>query len=361
MAKKRIKKQCLKQNKKSSKRKIIPKIKKIECKQLYNSICRIYDEKNKKSGTGFFMQITLENKPYFFLVTSKNIITKEQIENHETIILFIIINGEEEKRIIKIENRSYFIFYRQLNTIILEILDLDNISKERFLFPDLNYKKGYNYYLNKNYYIAGFENNNNKNEKFISSLKIENFSFFQFFHNVNKGQEAFGSLICTKKNFKVIGINGGNLFQNGSFIGEILDILENDRKGIIENNNISLYKGFLISGLRHGKGEGYYNDGGLYEGNWKNDRREGNGTMYYSNGNIYIGEWINNRREGKGLFYFWKGGSYEGEFKNDIIDGYGKFKAGNGYNEFEIEGTFKIWSLDNPNFDAFNFINQYNE
>ena len=364
MVKKKIKKLCLKQikkKKKSLKRKIIPKIEKIKCEKLYNSICRIYDEKNKKSETGFFMQITLENEPYFFLVACNNIITEEQIENHETIVLYIITNGEEEERKIKIENRSYFIFYENLNIVVLEILDSDNISKERFLYPDLNYKKGYNFYLNKNYYMAGFENNNNKNKKFISSFKMKSFMFFDFFHNINKGQEAFGSLICTKRKFNIIGINGGNRSQSGHFIGIILDILENDRKGIFENISLSLYKGFLMSGIRHGKGDGYYNDGGLYEGDWKNDRREGNGTMYYSNGNIYIGEWVNNRREGKGIFYFCKGGSYEGEFKNDIIDGYGKLRAGNGYKEFEIEGTLKIWGLDNPNFDAFNFINQFSE
>jgi hypothetical protein len=361
MAKKRIKKQFLKQNKKSLKRKIIPKITKIKSEKLYNSICRIYDEKNKKIGTGFFMQITLENIPYFFLLTCNNIITNEQIENHETIVLYILTNGEEEERKIKIEKRSFFIFYENFNTTLLEILDSDNISKERFLYPDLNYRKGYNFYLNKNFYMAGFENNNNKNNKFISSFKMESIRSFEFLHNINKGQEASGSLICTKSNLNIIGINGGNPLQSGHFIGKIVDILENERKGIIENNNISLYKGSFMYGLKHGKGEGYFIDGGLYEGDWINDRREGKGTMYYSNGNIYIGEWINNRREGKGLFYFWKGGSYEGEFKNDIIDGYGKFKAGNGYNEFEIEGTFKIWSLDNPNFDAFNFINQYNE
>ena len=365
MVKKRIKKHFLKQNKKnkkSLKRKIIPKIAKINCEKLYNSICRIYDEKNKKSGTGFFMQIVLENEPYFFLVACKNTITEEQIENHETIVLYILTNGEEEERKIKIENRSFFIFSGNINTIVLEMLAIDNIPKERFLYPDLNYKKGYDFYKNKDFYMAGFENNNNKNEKFISSFKMENFNYFNFCHNVIKGPEAFGSLICTKQKFNIIGINGrGKFLQNGLFIGIMLDILENERKGITENNYISIYKGSFMSGIRHGKGDGYYNDGGLYEGDWRNDRREGNGTMYYSNGNIYIGEWVNNRREGKGIFYFCKGGSYEGEFKNDIIDGYGKLKAGNGYNEFIYEGILKLWGLDNPNFNAFNFLNPYNE
>ena len=67
-----------------------------------------------------------------------------------------------------------------------------------------------------------------------------------------------------------------------------------------------MYKGTIQLGLRHGKGSGFYNDGGLYEGDYVNDAREGSGIMYYSNRHIYIGEWKNDRREGIGKFYFLK-------------------------------------------------------
>ena len=52
--------------------------------------------------------------------------------------------------------------------------------------------------MNKNYYIAGFDNYNNKNTKFISSFEIKRIRIFyyKFSHNINKGKEAFGSLIC---------------------------------------------------------------------------------------------------------------------------------------------------------------------
>ena len=102
-------------------------------------------------------------------------------------------------------------------------------------------------------------------------------------------------------------------------------------------------------GLKHGKGTGYYRDGGLYEGDWINDTREGKGIMYYSNGNIYNGDWKNDRREGKGIFYFCKGGYFEGDFKNNIIDGYGKLISEDG--NIEYKGALKIWGLDNPNFN----------
>ena len=179
---------------------------------------------------------------------------------------------------------------------------------------------------------------------------------FQFNHNANRRIGSFGSLICSKDNFNIIGINKENDDNSGIFIGKIINHLENNRKGVFPENNISMYKGAISNGLRHGKGIGFYLDGGIYEGDWINDEREGYGTMYYSNGNVYIGEWINGRREGKGKFYFCKGGIYEGEFKNDIIQGYGVLFDGNGKKSWRFVGTLKIGSLDNPNFNVIHFL-----
>ena len=349
-----------KQNKKFSKIKKFPKIIIKQSEQLYNSICRIYDKNNTVKGTGFFMQINLENNLYYFLITYNNIISSEQIDNEETIIIYFLINGKEEKRNIKIDsNRTNFVFFDPLDITIIEILDSDNISKERFLCPDLNYKKEYKFYLNKSYYIAGFEKNN---KKFISSCEIKNIIGFEFIHNINKGTEALGSLICSKDDFRVIGINKGvdkDCIDNnyGTFIGKILDYLENSRKGLNIRNDISIYKGMINLGLRHGEGTGFYIDGGIYIGDWINDVREGKGTMFYSNGNVYIGEWKNDRREGKGIFYFLKGSTYEGEFKNNIIDGFGELKASTGHRSWVFIGTLRIGSLDNPNFDAIYLFN----
>ena len=355
----KINKYSKQQNKISKKRKKFSKIKINKSEQLYNSICRIYDEKNKKNGTGFFMRITLEDETFFFLITCDSIISSEHIDNEETLVIYFITNEKEEKRVIKLDsNRSNFIFFNPINITIIEILDSDNISKDRFLYPDLNYKKGYNIYMNNEYYIAGFNNE----KKYISSCTIKDIISFEFIHNINKGQDSFGSLICTKDNFNVIGIYKEVDYKDsidtnfGTFIGKILDLIENNRKGIRRDNFVSMYKGTIQLGLRHGKGSGFYNDGGLYEGDWINDTREGSGIMYYSNGNIYIGEWKNDRREGIGMFYFCKGGFYKGEFKNNIIDGFGELKAGNGHNSWKFVVTLKIGVLDNPNFDVLYFL-----
>ena len=304
------------------------------------------------------MEISLLNISFYFLITCDNIISAEDMDNKETIIIYFISNENEEKRSIQINGRSHFTFFAPLNISLIEILDLDNISKDKFLLPDLNYKKGYELYLDKSYYIAGFENNNNnKFEKFICSCEIKPresvFEKFSFIHTINKGSEASGSLICLKNNFHVIGINREGISLNsGAFIGPILDHLDNNRRNI-EVRQPNMYIGYLSLGIRHGKGTGYYNDGGLYEGDWVNDSREGKGTMYYPNGNIYIGDWKNNRREGNGIFYFCKGGSYNGEFKNNIIDGFGKLKGTNYYFTGKIDLPF----LDDPNFSVDEYFN----
>ena len=115
------------------------------------------------------------------------------------------MNKKEAKRYIKINRRSHFSFLEPLDITLIEIVDSDNISKDRFLYPDLNYKKKFSFYLNKSYYIAGFENN--KNKKFISSINISDMLGFVFNHNINKGPESLGSIICSKDTFNVIGIN----------------------------------------------------------------------------------------------------------------------------------------------------------
>ena len=339
-----MEKKYSKQNHKFSKEKITLKASsqnKSNSEQLYYSICRIYNGKSKIIGTGFFMQIFLEFKTYYFLVTCSKIISEEDLENNETIIIYFVSNEKEEKRAIKSGERNHFYFLPPFDITLIEILDSDNISKDRFLFPDLRYKNSFSFYLKKSCYIAGFEKNNNK---FVSSFEINDMVFYEFNHNINKGAESAGSIICSKDNFQVIGINKEfNNNSNGVFIGKILDHLENIRKGIYIRYDISLYTGTVNYGLRHGKGAGFYNDGGIYEGEWVNDSREGMGIMYYSNGDIYIGDWKNDRREGNGIFYYGEGGIYNGEFKNNIIEGNG-FYIGN-INLLD-DGTLQIDNLD---------------
>ena len=324
-------------------------------KQINKSICQIYNPKNNKTCSGFFMQTSLFNKRYYFLITSNNLMDHGDLDNKETIVIYFMLNEKKEKRLIKIDYaiRPCFYFYRPLDTIVIGIVDSDNIPKEIFLYPDLTYEKGIISYRNKNCYIAGFEKKNQKLEKFIYLCDIKNIDRFEFTLNINKGPESFGSLICSPNKLEVIGlVKEGKINNIGLFIFPVINKLDNIRRNIDVSNNASLYKGTFCLHLRHGKGVCYYNNGDVYEGEWKNDLREGKGKMYYSNGNVYEGEWKNDRREGNGIFYFCNGGVYTGEFKNNIISGYGKLSCY--YATFV--GTLELSGLDNSHFNVVHFL-----
>ena len=168
-----------------------------------------------------------------------------------------------------------------------------------------------------------------------------------FKYSMDKKSEEFGSLIFSEDNYGVIWISkernkDSSKINFGTFIGKIVNDLENIRLGIHIKNDIAIFQGMLNLGLRHGYGTGYYFDGGLYEGDWINNARDGHGIMYYSNGNVYSGNWKNNRKEGIGVFYFLKGCIYKVEIKNNIIDGFGEFKFGFGSHTRAFFGCFRI-------------------
>ena len=58
--------------------------------------------------------------------------------------------------------------------------------ENKFLFPDLNYKNGFNTYLNKNFFLAGYPNSESfKKERHISSGKIIKINNFEFNHTLD--------------------------------------------------------------------------------------------------------------------------------------------------------------------------------
>ena len=139
-------------------------------------------------------------------------------------------NSERKKKIkIKLDKQNRFIkCFEDLDSTIIEVLEMDNIEEDKYLFPDLNYKSGFDQYLETEIYTAGYPNEKvYRGDKFISAGKIETIkNDDDFLHNCSTKKGCSGSpLIDIKK--KVIGIHFGydksrkkNL---GKFIGKILD------------------------------------------------------------------------------------------------------------------------------------------
>ena len=81
---------------------------------------------------------------------------------------------KEKKRNIILDKNIRFIesFEAPIDVALIEIVDEDNISEKKFLYPDLNYKMAINY-MKKIFFLAGYPNNSSLNyERCISSGKI---------------------------------------------------------------------------------------------------------------------------------------------------------------------------------------------
>ena len=201
---------------------------------IYNSIVKIRINKTL-FGTGFFMKIKTNEKLKNFLLTCNHLINEQNIKSKDIIeISFGKINKENHFQIkLDINERKIITFKPPIDITLIEILDLDNIPEDKYLFPDYNYKNGYDYYKDKNLYMAGYPMiDPSKSERAICSgkiIKINN-KDNEFSHSLDSRACSSGSPICLIDNKCVVGIHkqGDNILpiNYGSFIGYILDNIE---------------------------------------------------------------------------------------------------------------------------------------
>ena len=106
-------------------------------------------------------------------MTCQHVIKEEFVKKKKKIRLYYGKIKEEKKFEIELDRNKRYIkcFQKPLDVTVVEILDQDNIQKDKFLEPDLNYKnkKGYNFYLDNDFYLAGYPQNK---ERSVSSGKI---------------------------------------------------------------------------------------------------------------------------------------------------------------------------------------------
>jgi len=332
-------------------------------KKLYNSIVRIevdFNEKEIITGTGFFIKLKIKDKERFYLVTCHHVIEKEYVKNKKKIRFYYGEYGNEKELEIGLKGRNIKYFVKPLDATLIEILEEDNISKDKFLQADLNYKNGYDYYLKEkmnDFYLAGYPNNKGRT---CSSGKITEIleQKEEFKHTLDTKGGNSGSPMCLANNLLIIGIHKQGdekePINYGTFFGYILDILEKDleenkvksnydhkenkstklleniksidiikkifsnldekiklktikyNKKLQNQFNINLIKYKFFSGRyivydSNGKGKEYDFDGNLkFEGEYLNGKRNGKGKEYSYNGEIeFEGEYLNGKRNGK--------------------------------------------------------------
>jgi len=275
--------------------------------RLYNSIVKIV--KYDGEATGFFMKIKLNGKEMRCLFTCFHVISDEDIQNEISIEIYYGQKYAESHRIIKL-NR-YFRFmqaYKDEDVAFIEIVYEDNISENKYLIADLNYKYGYRIYQNKNFYLAGYPENHN--ERCISSGKIIKINGYKFIHKLDTRPGSSGSPIVNDY-LDVIGIHTSGyklLSQNqGTFIGKILDNLK--LLPVFSINYINNYNNYSPYDLPIYHNDNYNNYINNNANNYsKNnyfmlDRNENINNISFNNenenfiiGEIYINEELNNKK-----------------------------------------------------------------
>ena len=210
--------------------------------KLCNSIVRIEFDGQKKTSTGFFMKIDINNKTYNCLLTCNHSITEEDVNSYKIINILSGPSNKEKKVKLNLDKNERFIIYmEQLDVTIIEILLKDKIKDKKFLYPDLNYKNGYAQYINTHIYTGGYPNVDiYNNQRHISSGKIEKIENGIIIHNCDTRYGSSGSPLIDN-NKRVIGIHYGSNKEKtkneGTFIGNILEELNSKNLQKKNKNN----------------------------------------------------------------------------------------------------------------------------
>ena len=210
--------------------------------KLFNSIFKVKSTNNGSIvfGTGFFIKLNIKNEEMNFIMTCNHVVSEENI--NESIEICQGRKGDEPILTIKLDINKRFIkfFEKPVDIALVQILESDHIGEDKFLYPDLGYKNGYDKYKYKNYYLAGYPKNDNEdinkeNERCISSGTITNLtedSENEFIHNLDTRSGSSGAPICLTNGLLVVGIHKeghkSDPVNFGTFLGYILDKLDQE-------------------------------------------------------------------------------------------------------------------------------------
>ena len=217
--------------------------------RIYNSIVRI--EIENSTGTGFFVKLNIKNKIINCLLTCHHVINQNFVDQNKTFYIYYGKKNNETRKEILLDDHIRFIkcFMKPIDVTIIEIINKDKISEDKYLLPDLNYKQGYNLYLDNDTCLSGYPNNFPFfGERHISSGKITKIINFEFEHSIDSRKGSSGGPICLIDSQYVIGIHkSGNTsrnINNGTFIGYIIDKLESDNNSelFVEINPFEILK-----------------------------------------------------------------------------------------------------------------------
>ena len=314
-------------------------------------------------GTGFFIKLERNKKPFYCLMTNQHVISPEIINNKEIISIY----DNEEKLITEIKldpkERIIICFFEllKLDVALVEIIPKDYINNQiYFLLPYINNSDINHYqFIRRDIEIIQYPEGCGQ---FFSNGKIcgiypNNDNIF--IHNSNTKYGSSGGPIFLSGDQRVFAIHKG----------VYIEIKEN--AGIFIDSIIEYIKNFK----RNGEGKEYYENGQTkFVGEFLNDEYNGEGVFYYPNGDCYIGQFINGNKNGNGYEYYSNGEVYSGQFKNGLKNGYGcimknniKIREGLFINDKLInngennQNSFQNNNINSTNNNVLNNNNLYND
>ena len=272
---------------------------------------------SNKIYSGFLAKFFKEDKDFFCLIIAGESCFQGMIDKNEDISFFY--DNESILRKINLNNKERYIKNFKdigINSIVIEILPSDEIEKNYFLLPMINYINEFEELKNEEIEIINYP----KGKLSYSTGKINQIIDKEFIHSAEVDSNSKGLPIFLKDSKKVIGIQKDG--KKGDFIGPIFNFFKSGKDKI----EITRSKTQNENKKKDKETKNYIN-----EANYKNGKKESNGQIKYKNGNYYIGEEKNLKRHGKGIEYYKNGEiKYDGNWSDDLPEGNGKFFEDNG-------------------------------
>ena len=214
------------------------------------SLCKIIISP-KKIGSGFLIQLFKGKDQFFCLMTNEHVVTKKMIEERQKIDAYydsqsklIEINLNPQERFIK-DFRDI-----EIDATIIEILPKDDIPKDYFLLPLIDYMDNYDKLIGEDIAIIQFPKGE-MNYSYGKIIEIRQTLLYEFAYNASTDKGSSGSPIFLKGTTKVVGIHKGNEIKNedktikkniGNFIFPIFSYFKNylgNRSEINDNHFIN--------------------------------------------------------------------------------------------------------------------------
>jgi len=195
---------------------------------ISKSICKLGKNNDNKHSSGFLIKFDIRNQELFCLITIAHFIDKYMIENKEKIYFYYDNNIKKEICLNPEERYIDILLYpHHINAAIIEIIPTDNIPKEFFLLPDLDYMNDINKVYKKEITIAYYP----LQDLGYSNGMITDVEKYEFRHDTTTEAGTLGCPIFLKNTNKVLGIQkGGSVSsqtQFGDFIWPISEYLNN--------------------------------------------------------------------------------------------------------------------------------------